>query len=180
MFETETFLVECEAALDESQPALATKEALRRAVARPGDIDAALGAAAQGGYRTLYRSPGLTVLQFVWPPGVSLFPHDHRMWAAIGIYGGKEDNTFFRRTPEGIQASGGKRLTTGDVVLLGDDVIHGVANPSDRYTAAIHVYGGDFFAKQRSQWDPVTLREAPFDPESVQRLLRNADERTQL
>lgn len=102
------------------------------------------------------------------------------MWAAIGIYGGNEDNSFFRRTPDGIEASGGKRLATGDVALLGDDVIHGVANPTDRYTAAIHVYGGDFFAQQRSQWNPATLQEEPFDLEAVQQLLRDADERTHL
>ncbi len=95
--------------------------------------------------RSLYRSSALTVLRFVWPPAVELFPHDHRMWAAIGIYGGGEDNTFFRRVPEGLVVSGGKQLRAGDVALLGADVIHAVANPSRAYTAAIHVYGGDYF-----------------------------------
>src|ERR1700688_82621 len=102
MFQIDTFLAGCEAALNEPQSALATKDVLARAIAHPAQLDAALGAAAQGGFRSLYRSPALTVLQFVWPPGVSLYPHDHRMWAAIGIYGGNEDNRFFRRTPEGI------------------------------------------------------------------------------
>jgi len=125
--------------------------------------------------RSLYRSSTLTVLQFVWPPGVKLFPHDHRMWAAIGIYGGGEDNTFFRRAPEGLVASGGKQLRAGDVTLLGDDVIHAVANPSRAYTAAIHVYGGDYFGTHRSQWDPTTLREEPFDADAVRRVLGDAD-----
>ena len=26
-------------------------------------------------------------LNIVWSPGISLFPHDHRTWAVIGIYG---------------------------------------------------------------------------------------------
>jgi predicted metal-dependent enzyme (double-stranded beta helix superfamily) len=29
-------------------------------------------------------------------PGMTLGPHDHCMWAAIGVYTGGEDNTFFR------------------------------------------------------------------------------------
>ena len=27
-------------------------------------------------------------------------PHDHRMWAAIGIYSGREDNIFWRKVPD--------------------------------------------------------------------------------
>jgi predicted metal-dependent enzyme (double-stranded beta helix superfamily) len=175
MFEVDTFVAECEAALPEPQPALAIKELLVRAVAQPNEVDAALGAVTKGGMRCLYRSSALTVLQFIWPPGVRLFPHDHRMWAGIGIYGGRENNTFFRRTPNGVEISGGKQLRAGDVALLGDDVIHGVANPSPAYTAAIHVYGGDYFGRKRSQWDLVTLREQPFDAEAVRRLLNEAD-----
>ena len=29
---------------------------------------------------------------------MTLFPHDHAMWAVIGIYGGREDNIFWKRT----------------------------------------------------------------------------------
>ncbi len=177
MFDVEAFIAECEAALSESQPALAIKELVERAVAQPVGIDAALGTANQGGFHCLHRSPVLTVLQFVWPPGVKLFPHDHRMWAANGIYGGSEDNTFFRQTPGGIQTSGGKQVKAGEVALLGDDVIHSVANPGRSYTAAIHVYGGDFFGTPRSQWDPDTLQEQPFDVEAVRRVLTEADRR---
>jgi predicted metal-dependent enzyme (double-stranded beta helix superfamily) len=176
MFEVDAFVDGCAAALREPQPALATKEVLLQAIAQPSEIDHALGVPTVGGMRCLHRSSELTVLQFVWPPGVKLFPHDHRMWAGIGIYGGGEDNTFFRRTPDGIEASGGKQLRAGDVALLGEDVIHGVANPSRAYTAAIHVYGGDYFGTNRSQWDPSTLREEPFDVDAVRRLLKEADD----
>jgi predicted metal-dependent enzyme (double-stranded beta helix superfamily) len=31
-----------------------------------------------------------TVLKVVGGPRLRVFPHDHRMWAAIGIYGGQE------------------------------------------------------------------------------------------
>jgi predicted metal-dependent enzyme (double-stranded beta helix superfamily) len=179
MFEVDTFVAECQAALPEHQTALAIKELLVRAVAQPSEIDSALGAVTKGGFSCLHRSSALTVLQFIWPPGVRLFPHDHRMWAAIGIYGGGEDNTFFRRTQNGIEVAGGKHLQVGNVALLGEDVIHAVANPSRTYTAAIHVYGGDYFGSQRSQWDPATLREQPFDAEAVRLLLEDADHEAQ-
>jgi hypothetical protein len=38
-----------------------------------------------------------------------------------------------------------------------------VANPLRKLTGAIHVYGGDFFAVPRSEWDAETLEERPFD-----------------
>jgi len=45
------------------------------------------------------RSPGkidvwyrdLTILNVVWTPGMVVYPHDHRTWAVIGLYGGRED-----------------------------------------------------------------------------------------
>lgn len=176
MFDVEEFVAECRAALAEQQPAVATKELLGRALADPGAIDEALGVPERGGVVALHRSDDLTVLQIVWPPRVSLFPHDHRMWAANGIYGGREDNTFYRRGLHGIVPSGGKTLDTGDVVVLGREAIHAVVNPRRTYTAAIHVYGGDFFATPRSQWDSDTLTEEPFDIAHLKQVLSEADE----
>jgi hypothetical protein len=34
-------------------------------------------------------------------------------------------------------------------------------------TAAIHVYGGDFFAAPRSEWDPESFEERPYDVEAT-------------
>jgi predicted metal-dependent enzyme (double-stranded beta helix superfamily) len=132
----------------------------------------------EGGLSILDRAPDLTVLHVVWAPGMQLFPHDHRMWAAIGIYAGREDNAFFRRSgsePRSLTESGGKLLDTGDVLVLGDDVIHSVANPLDRLTAAIHVYGGDFFAEPRSQWGPGPREERPYDMDDVHRQFAEAN-----
>jgi len=92
-----------------------------------------------------------------------LQPHEHRMWAAIGIYAGQEDNAFFRRNENTIVDSGGKQLYERDVILLGDDTIHSVTNPLQSYTGAIHVYGGDFVQEPRSQWDWETREERPYD-----------------
>ena len=177
MFNVDQFIVECRDATAETESRRAIREVLRRTVADPDDV-AAARRPSEGGLNILYRSPDLTILDVVWAPGMRLYPHDHRMWAAIGIYAGQEDNTFYRRSGDGhhhLMESGGKELTTGDVLLLGDDAIHAVANPLRRLTAAIHVYGGDFVDQPRSQWGPGPLEERPYDMQQVQRQFAEAN-----
>jgi predicted metal-dependent enzyme (double-stranded beta helix superfamily) len=97
-------------------------------------------------------------------------PHNHLMWAAIGVYGGQEDNTFYRRVGGGLALSGGRELRARDVALLGDDAIHAVSNPRRSYTAAIHVYGGDITRRPgRMEWDEETGAGIPFDFERTSR-----------
>jgi predicted metal-dependent enzyme (double-stranded beta helix superfamily) len=104
-------------------------------------------------------------------------PHDHRMWAVIGIYTGLEQNAFYRRAKHGLEQHGIKELHPKDAVPLGAEVIHAVTNPLDQITAAIHVYGGDFFATPRSEWDPVTFEERPYDVPDTMRAFELANER---
>ena len=69
-----------------------------------------------GGLNILHNTPELTVLHVVWAPGMDLLPHNHRMWAAIAVYTGSEDNTFFRRVPDDrthLVETGGKALDDG-------------------------------------------------------------------
>ena len=101
-----------------------------------------------------------------------LFPHDHRMWAAIGIYGGQEDNTYYRRRDGGIVVAGGRQLRAGHVLVLGDDAIHEWLNPLARYAGAVHVYGGDFVTTQRSQWEPRRARRGARRPQEGPRTVR--------
>ena len=98
---------------------------------------------------------------------MSFGPHNHRMWATIGIYSGGEDNSFYRRAGDTLTASGGKSLRPGDAVLLGDDTIHAVTNPTSQFAGAIHIYGGDFFATPRSEWRGEPYREQPYDVDYV-------------
>ena len=58
---------------------------------------------------------------------------------------------------------------------LGRDIIHSVTNPTSRLTGAIHVYGRDFFAADRSEWDPETLSEQHYDVEKNMRLFEEAN-----
>jgi predicted metal-dependent enzyme (double-stranded beta helix superfamily) len=164
LLDRDELVARCITASEQAEPRLATKEVLERAVRElPGEVEKP----AAGWLDIWHLSPTLTVLNAVWPPGMTLYPHDHRMWAAIGIYGGQEDNTFYRRRERGLVPSGGRDLRRQDVVLLGDDTIHSVHNPLRRYTGAIHVYGGDFVNSSRSQWDAETLLEEPYDLAAV-------------
>jgi predicted metal-dependent enzyme (double-stranded beta helix superfamily) len=108
-------------------------------------------------------------------------PHNHEMWAVIGIYSGREDNIFWRRLPQDaggrIEAAGAKSLGDRDVQPLGRDIIHSVLNPIRRLTGAIHVYGGDFVATPRSEWDPEALVEQPYDFEKTLALFEDSNRR---
>ena len=175
MATVDELVTECVAAIAEQDPRGAVREVLARALTSGGLVDS-LGIPASG-LTVLYNAPDLTVLNVVWPPLFSLFPHNHRMWACICVYGGREDNAFYRRQGGTIVRSGGKELLEGDVQLLGDDVIHAVHNPARSYTGAIHVYGGDFIAQPRSQWDAETLEEQPYDLDAVRREFDLAEKR---
>jgi predicted metal-dependent enzyme (double-stranded beta helix superfamily) len=170
MFETEFFIEECRNALRETNPHAAVREVVEKTVADPAQIVRTMGEPTRAGAYALHRSPELTVINFVWGPHMSLPPHDHRMWAVIGLYTGKEANAFYRRSANGLQPSGGKDLNEKDVCPLGSAVIHSVVNPLGRLTGAIHVYGGDFFGVPRSQWDVDTLEEKPYDVDYFMRL----------
>jgi predicted metal-dependent enzyme (double-stranded beta helix superfamily) len=163
MFDVDELIAECTAARRESEPRLAIKEVLARAVADPGLADALPPTRAE--IVRLHVSDELTILKVVWAPGMSVPPHDHRVWASIGVYTGGEDNMFFRREGVTLAGSGGRSLHPGDVCLLGDDVIHAVTNPTAQHAAAIHVYGGDFFTRPRSEWGGTPWTERPYDAE---------------
>lgn len=177
MFDLDHFIADCRAALAERSPEAAIKELVGRAVAEPARVEAVLGTPRQGEITTLHHSPELTVLNVIWTPGMAIYPHDHRMWTVIGLYGGREDNTFYRRGPGGLAVAGGKQLQIRDVAVLGQAVIHSVANPLRVFTGALHVYGGDFFGTPRSEWTPDTLQERPFDMERARRVYADANER---
>jgi predicted metal-dependent enzyme (double-stranded beta helix superfamily) len=165
VFDVDALVADCRAARTDAEPRRAIRAVLERALADSAAMADALRRR-EGGLEFLHRGPDLTVINIVWAPKMRLYPHDHRMWAAIGIYTGREDNAFFRRDPAAphrLIESGGKEISAGDVLLLGDEAIHAVANPADRHTGAIHVYGGDFVSQPRSQWGPGEREERPYD-----------------
>jgi predicted metal-dependent enzyme (double-stranded beta helix superfamily) len=180
MFDTDRFIADCRRAGGAGGPS-GVFEVVSAAVTAPGEILQALGEPRRAGVNVLYRSAELTIFNLIWGPQMCQLPHDHRMWAVIGIYTGREDNIFWRRPagdPAGrIEAAGAKELSEREAVPLGADIIHSVINPISRLTGAIHVYGGDFFAATHSQWDPERLLEEPYD---VKRLLALFEESNRL
>ena len=47
----------------------------------------------------------------------------------------------------------------------------------ERFTGGVHIYGGDFFATTRSQWDPESLDEQPSDGDVIKAIFERANER---
>jgi predicted metal-dependent enzyme (double-stranded beta helix superfamily) len=179
MFDLDRFVDDCRAAVAAPGAEKAIREVIASAVADPSALMAAIGEPSRAAITPLYRGPDTTILNVIWGPRMTIMPHNHRMWAAIGIYTGREDNIFWRRleTEDGAQleAAGARSLGVRDVCPLGHDIIHSVTNPVAKLTGAIHVYGGDFFAQERSEWDPETLTEKPYDVPKNMRLFEEAN-----
>jgi predicted metal-dependent enzyme (double-stranded beta helix superfamily) len=115
---------------------------------------------------------------------MSIMPHNHNMWAAIGVYSGREDNIFWRRLDNKengkIEAAGAKSLETFDAVPLGSDIIHSVINPTNKFTCALHIYGGDFFGADKSSWEPDTLEEQQYEVEQSHKTFHEANKRAEI
>ncbi|UWQ14730.1 hypothetical protein K3556_02210 [Aliiroseovarius sp. M344] len=171
MFDIDRFVSDCCDAVENDPTHKSAAEVVRRAMAEPSKVLDAIGEPAEPGITPLYQSSKLTILSLAWKPSTTIPPHNHEMWAVIGILGGREDNIFWRRIkdhPDGlIEAAGAQALSTGDVCPLGEDIIHSVTNPIPRLTAALHVYGGDFFEAERSEWEAEGLTEHQLDIETV-------------
>ena len=174
----ERFIEDCRAAHAADRSHKAVREVVARAVSEPGAVLQWLGAPQRGEVQKLYHSPELTILNVVWAPYMTIYPHNHRMWAVIGVYTGREDNIFWKRTGNKVQAASAQALSERDAVPLGQDIIHSVTNPIPRLTGAIHVYGGDFFGAERSQWDPETLAEGRYDAQKTMQHFEQANSRS--
>lgn len=172
MFDLDQFIADLRATLAE-RSRQTMKEVVARAVSDPASLRRALGEPGKAGIKVLHSAPDLTVIDVLWAPHQITFPHNHLLSAVIGMYGGREDNMFWRRVPNPerhqIEAAGGTALGIGDVTVLGRDVIHSVVNPLAKISGAIHVYDGDFFAIKRSMWDAETLVEQAYDINRVSR-----------
>jgi predicted metal-dependent enzyme (double-stranded beta helix superfamily) len=171
------FVADCVAANKEADAQSAVNEVLARAVSAPDAVLTALGSPDKAGLNVLLSSPTLTIFAATWTPQMNLMPHNHLMWANIGIYTGREDNIFWERTSDGIKAFGADALVARDTAMLPEDALHSVTNPLQRFTGGIHIYGGDFFDTTRSQWDPETFEEEPSDGAKIREMFHRENER---
>src|SRR5262249_27848700 len=180
MFDLDQFIADCRAALAADPSHKFVREVVARAVSDPASVLKALGEPKLAGLHKLHHSDDLTILNVVWAPMMTLVPHNHQMWAVMGVYAGGEDTLCGGGVPGGggggVEAAGAKALGERDADPLGHNIIPSVTNPIPRLTGAIHVYGGDFFKRgKRSEWDPETLLEEPWDPERAVRRFEEAN-----
>jgi predicted metal-dependent enzyme (double-stranded beta helix superfamily) len=161
VFVAEAFVSDCRTAASAMDPVRSVHAVVEAAICDGAAIDAALGTERKRENDTLFSSPTLTVQRILWPGGVGSSPHEHRMWAVIGVYRGQEVNHLFERTPDGLKECGERVVRRGEVLALGMDVIHSVESPHHELTAGLHVYGGDILGADRSAWGPDSC-EVPF------------------
>lgn len=170
---------DCQAVIDGGGEAKEMREVVARFVSDPGKAIQAVGEPTLGGIQKIHTADDLTIINVVWAPRMTLRPHNHNMWAVIGVYGGREDNIFWRQIQDDeqgrIEAAGAKSIGPREVRPLGRDIVHSVTNPTPKLTGAIHVYGGNFFTKERSEWDPESLVERPYDIEQNMRYFEEAN-----
>jgi predicted metal-dependent enzyme (double-stranded beta helix superfamily) len=176
LIEMQKLIEDCIAANKESNPQEAVKEVLARGVYNPSAMLKAIGEPTEAGLKVFLRSRELTIFAASWTPQMNLMPHNHHMWANIGIYTGREDNIIWKQNKDGLEANDVRCLFAGDVATLNTSSIHSVTNPLQRFTGGLHIYGGDFFATERSQWDPETLDEEPSNGEVIRNIFKKANE----
>ena len=153
-FDREEFVAACQRAAAGSDPAEGVREVVEAAIQQGTAIDETLGTKLTGEADTLFCSDELTVQRIIWPGGSASPPHDHRMWAVVGVYAGREVNTLFDRRDRVISANREVPIDAGSVLTLPADAVHAVRNPDRQWTAGLHVYGGDIIDVERSAWLP--------------------------
>jgi predicted metal-dependent enzyme (double-stranded beta helix superfamily) len=112
-----------------------------------------------------------SMLVAVFAPGARAPIHDHGSWAVIGIYRGREQETWFRRVDDR-SVAGRARLEVdrtrinpgGTVAGVPNGVIHTVEALDGQEAVSIHVYGTDIVTQARSTFDLEAGTESPFSP----------------
>ena len=99
MFDLDQFIADCRAALARPTSHKLVREVVARAVSDPAAVLKGLGEPKRAEIQKLIIATDLTILNVIWAPKMTIMPHDHRMWAVIGVYSGREDNIFWRRVP---------------------------------------------------------------------------------
>jgi 3-mercaptopropionate dioxygenase len=152
------------------------RDILGEALTTPGDwIDPLYQQLGEGEYALypVYRAEDgrCSMLVVLLRPGTPLPVHNHGSWAVIGVYRGREHETWFRRTDDG-SVPGHARLEVdrtfvnerGTASLVPDGRIHTVEAMDGQQAVSIHVYGTAIVTQQRSEFDLPTGTERVFRP----------------
>ena len=152
------------------------RDILQEALATPGDwMDPAYQQLGDGDYALypVYRAEDgrCSILVVVLRPGTPLPVHNHGTWAVIGVYQGREHETWFRRvdpgtTPGRAQLEVDQTFVNerGTASVVPDGKIHTVEAFDGNQAVSIHIYGTDIVTQQRSEFDLQTGTEKVFRP----------------
>ena len=89
MFDKDQFIADCEAAVAEDPSHVGVREIVAKAVSDPDAVLEGLGEPSDGGVEKIHNSDRLTIINVVWAPWMTIMPHNHEMWAVIGVYTGR-------------------------------------------------------------------------------------------
>lgn len=165
MFDLQHLVDQCRAALADQNPAQRVEALVKEAISRPAEVrDAFASVERQGPISFACHDATLSVADVTTSPGLRTPAHNHKMWAVIGVYDGQEHNRFYQCDDGELQEKSERLLKQGDVVVLGPEAIHAIANPLPTESSAIHVYGGDLVERPgRSMWNPHTNDREDYD-----------------
>jgi predicted metal-dependent enzyme (double-stranded beta helix superfamily) len=85
-FDLDQFISDCRSAKEADPSHKLVREVVARAVSDHGAVLKELGEPKRAEIQKLYQSDTLTILNVIWAPKMTIMPHDHRMWAVIGVY----------------------------------------------------------------------------------------------
>lgn len=112
----------------------------------------------------LYRSDDLVLFSLVVPPGVETPVHDHLEWGLVGLYQGRQRESFYDRLDGMDNDIGPAELALDRVQEQGrgdfyelippEDDIHKVETTSELPSVSIHLLGSDVGCIHRHAFDP--------------------------
>src|SRR5262245_4386203 len=114
--------------------------------------------AGQRGRYMLHRAPQFNVTAVLWRPGDWAGAHNHETWGVIGVVDNEIEETRYRVIETGGERASLERVSVtrhgpGAISrLVPGDEVHAMANPTQRDTLEIHVYGRDLAGLKRRTW----------------------------
>ncbi|MFB6169202.1 MAG: hypothetical protein ABEJ43_10210 [Haloferacaceae archaeon] len=119
----------------------------------------------------LYREGSkLALFTLVLPEGASTPVHDHLAWGMVGLHGGRQRETFYRRVDDGegdradLTEIRSEEMSRGDYYRLvpPENDIHRVETVSTAPSVSVHLLGADVGCIERHAYDPGEGAVDPF------------------
>ncbi len=119
----------------------------------------------------LYREGSkLALFTLVLPEGASTPVHDHLAWGMVGLHGGRQRETFYRRVDDGksdradLEQIRSEKMSRGDYYRLvpPENDIHSVETVSTEPSVSVHLLGADVGCIERHAYDPGEGAVDPF------------------